>query len=142
MVKTHPCDLQYQKGWSSSGGCSRTLPAYDNKSVICHDGRSNLFMMLLAWQVSTSNPASTTYVWAKCIPCLRPCIRLMVQTPGQLAQGHIYNIYRPRVSKQPGAYSKCSDCETCGLLNHCKHKLIEEGTRKCVRIVINMDQRN
>ena len=29
----------------------------------------------------------------------------------------------------------CSDCESCGLLNHCKQKMIEEVTRKCVRIV-------
>ena len=29
----------------------------------------------------------------------------------------------------------CSDCETCGLLNHCTLKMIEDVTRKCVRIV-------
>ena len=29
-----------------------------------------------------------------------------------------------------------SDCETCGLLNHCKQKMIESRfTRKCVRVV-------
>ena len=28
----------------------------------------------------------------------------------------------------------CSDCGTCGLMNHCKYKMIEEVTRKCVRI--------
>ena len=33
----------------------------------------------------------------------------------------------------------CSDCETCGLLNHCKYKIIEEVTRKCVRIVRHVD---
>ena len=31
----------------------------------------------------------------------------------------------------------CLDCETCGLLNHCK--MIEEVTRKCVRIVRHTD---
>ena len=25
----------------------------------------------------------------------------------------------------------CSDCETCGLLNHCEYKTIKEVTRKC-----------
>ena len=29
----------------------------------------------------------------------------------------------------------CSDCETFGLLNHCKQKMTEEVTRKCVWIV-------
>ena len=33
----------------------------------------------------------------------------------------------------------CSDCETCRLLNHCKEKMIEEVTRKCVRIVKHAD---
>ena len=33
----------------------------------------------------------------------------------------------------------CLDCETCGLLNHCKWKMIEEVTRNCVRIVRHTD---
>ena len=33
----------------------------------------------------------------------------------------------------------CSDYGTCGLLNHCKYKIIEEVTRKCVRIVRHGD---
>ena len=33
----------------------------------------------------------------------------------------------------------CSDCETCGLLNHCKHKIIEEVTRNYVRVVRHTD---
>ena len=31
--------------------------------------------------------------------------------------------------------NSCSDCETCGLLNHCKWKMIAEVIRNCVRIV-------
>ena len=33
----------------------------------------------------------------------------------------------------------CSNCWTCGLLNHCKQKTIEEVTRKYVRIVGHTD---
>ena len=33
----------------------------------------------------------------------------------------------------------CSDRETCGLLNHCKYKMMEEVSRKCVRIVRHTD---
>ena len=33
----------------------------------------------------------------------------------------------------------CSDCETCVLLNQCTQKMIEEVTRKCVRIVRHAD---
>ena len=33
----------------------------------------------------------------------------------------------------------CSDYETCGLLNYCKYKRIEEVTRRCVRIARDTD---
>ena len=33
----------------------------------------------------------------------------------------------------------CSNCEAFGLLNHCKQKMLEEVSRKCVRIVRHMD---
>ena len=32
-----------------------------------------------------------------------------------------------------------TDCETCGLLNHYKQKMILEVTRNCVRIVRDTD---
>ena len=45
----------------------------------------------------------------------------------------------PRLSNSLVPIKMCSDCETCGLLNHCKWKMIEEVTRKCVRIVRHTD---
>ena len=36
----------------------------------------------------------------------------------------------------------CSDCKIYGLLNHCKWKMIEEVTRKCIRIVRHTDYRS
>ena len=36
-------------------------------------------------------------------------------------------------------FKMCSDYETCGVLNHCKGKMIEKVTRNCVRIVRHPD---
>ena len=33
----------------------------------------------------------------------------------------------------------CSHCETCGLLKHCKWKMIEANIKQCVRIVMHTD---
>ena len=54
---------------------------------------------------------------------------------------YIYTVISS-LSEQLVTNKACSDCETCGLLNHFKQKMIEAIIRKCVRIVRYTDERS
>ena len=55
-------------------------------------------------------------------------------TPSGMAGGGAFSVYR-QTSFIRTAW--CPDCETCGLLNHCKYNTMEEVTQ--VRIVLRSD---